>query len=68
LANITIPPGATELNTERDVIWTLARLISEELYIDTWMLKIDNERSGRGVAFIEIYHLKIIKEFRKKYE
>ena len=45
---------------------SLARLIAHNLYVNTWIFKIDDELNGRGHASLNVETVKTITELRKK--
>lgn len=45
---------------------SLAKLIAHNLYVSTWIFKIDDEFNGRGHASFNIDHIKYLIELRKK--
>ena len=45
---------------------SLAKLIAHNLYVSTWILKIDDEFNGRGHASFTIDHVKYVQDLRKK--
>jgi hypothetical protein len=44
----------------------LTKLIAHNLYINTWIFKIDDEFNGRGHASLNVEGVKTIMELRKK--
>jgi hypothetical protein len=44
----------------------LAQLISKNLYVTTWIFKIDDEFNGRGHAYLNIDLIKPIQALKKK--
>ena len=44
----------------------LTKLIAHNLYINTWIFKIDDEFNGRGHASLNVESIKTIIELRKK--
>ena len=44
----------------------LARLVANNLHVQTWIFKIDDEINGRGHASINVENVKTIIELRKK--
>lgn len=44
----------------------MAKLISNNLYVNTWIFKIDDEFNGRGHAFLNIDNIKPLSLLRKK--
>ena len=65
-SDVPIPPGAYDIYDEREFLTTLTRLISNNLHVNTWIFKIDNEFNGRGTAWLDVTQLKIVMEYRKK--
>lgn len=45
---------------------SLAKLIANNLYVNTWLFKIDDEFNGRGHACLSIDSIKPLSELRKK--
>jgi hypothetical protein len=45
---------------------SLARLVAHNLFVNTWVFKIDDEFNGRGHAFFNVETIKTIIELRKK--
>lgn len=45
---------------------SLAKLIANNLYVTTWIFKIDDEFNGRGHAYLSIDHIKPLSDLRKK--
>lgn len=52
-----MPPGAYEIYDEKELINTLAILITNNPTVELWLLKIDDECQGRGIASIELRKL-----------
>ena len=50
----------TEFNT------SLSRLIAHNLFVNTWIFKIDDELNGRGHASLNVETIKTIMELRKR--
>lgn len=44
----------------------MTKLIAHNLYINTWIFKIDDEFNGRGHASLNVESVKTIMELRKK--
>ena len=44
----------------------LAKLIANNLYVNTWIFKIDDEFGGRGHAYLYIDNIKALAEIRRK--
>lgn len=45
---------------------SLAKLILGNLYVGTWVFKIDDEFNGRGTAYLNLDHIKSLQNLRKK--
>jgi hypothetical protein len=44
----------------------LARLVAHNLFVNTWIFKIDDEFNGRGHATLSVDAIKTILELRKR--
>lgn len=60
------PISSVDIYDEDEFILSLAKLISNNLYVNTWIFKIDDEFNGRGHAYINIDHIKPLQQLRKK--
>lgn len=58
-------PAAYEIYEEKEFINTLAILILNNIRIDTWVFKIDDETCSRGIAFFEVDSIPFLKSLRK---
>lgn len=45
---------------------SLARLVAHNLFVNTWIFKIDDEINGRGHASLNVESIKTIMELRKR--
>ena len=45
---------------------SLAKLIANNLYVNKWLFKIDDEFNGRGHAYINIDQIKPLTNLKKK--
>lgn len=45
---------------------SLARLVAQNLFVNTWLFKIDDEICGRGHASVNVETIKTIMELRKR--
>lgn len=45
---------------------SLAKLISNNLYVNTWIFKIDDEFNGRGHGYLNLDNIKPLSNLRKK--
>lgn len=66
LADIPVPIGIHDIYSEKDFYEHLTKLVSTNIYTNTWIFKIDDEFNGRGHASINVGNLKTIIELRKR--
>ena len=66
IADIPIPIGSHDIHNKEDFFDKLTKLIATNLYINTWIFKIDDEFNGRGHASINMIDIKTISELRKR--
>lgn len=52
------PISSVDIYDEQEFIHSLARLISKNLYVSTWIFKIDDEFGGRGTASLNLDQIK----------
>lgn len=57
-SDIPVAPGAMELYDLAEFVNTLAVLIANNKTIKTWVIKIDDELCGRGIATLSISRIK----------
>lgn len=48
-----VPPYSALIYKESDIVPHLTKLILENSHVERWVFKIDNEFSGRGIAFFD---------------
>ena len=65
-ADVPTPISAYDIYDQNDFEVSLARLIAHNLFVNTWIFKIDDEVNGRGHASLYIENVKTIVELRKK--
>ena len=65
ISDIPTPPGAYEIYEEKEFINTLAILILNNIKIDIWIFKIDDESNSRGIAYLPIDNIAFLKNLRK---
>lgn len=66
LADVPVPVGAYDIYSYDDFCHQLTKLIANNLYINIWIFKIDDEFNGRGHASLNVEMVKTIIELRKK--
>ena len=62
---IPCPPGAYEIYDEKELINSLTILIANNITINNWIFKIDDEFNGRGIAWFSVNGINYFKELRK---
>jgi hypothetical protein len=60
------PVSTVDIYDEQEFILSLARLIIQNVYVQTWVFKIDDEFGSRGTAFLNLDHVKPLANLRKK--
>ncbi|EGR32140.1 IQ calmodulin-binding motif family protein, putative [Ichthyophthirius multifiliis] len=63
---LPIPAGIENIGSEDELFTKLTYLIIKYPQINTWIFKTDYEQKGRGTAYIELEHLRVIKDFKKQ--
>lgn len=66
MADVPVPIGAYDIYKYDEFCQQLTKLIAHNLYINTWIFKIDDEFNGRGHASLNVENVKTIMELRKK--
>ena len=66
MADVPVPIGAFDIYNFDEFCVQLTKLIAHNLYINTWIFKIDDEFNGRGHASLNVENVKTIVELRKK--
>ena len=64
--DIPCPPGAYEIYDEKELINSLTILIANNVNINTWVFKIDDEFNGRGISWFSVNSVGFFKELRRK--
>jgi hypothetical protein len=63
---VPTPISAYDIYDRNEFINSLARLIAHNLFVNTWIFKIDDEVNGRGHASLNVDTVKTIQELRKR--
>jgi len=66
LADVPTAISSVDIYDEQEFLLSLAKLIAHNLYVHTWIFKIDDEFNGRGHAYLNIDHVKPLASLRKK--
>ena len=60
------PINAVDIYDPQEFLLSLAKLIVNNLYVSTWIFKIDDEFQGRGHASFSIEQIKSLNDLKKK--
>lgn len=63
---IPTSPGSYEIYDEKEFINSLALLIANNLSINVWVFKIDDEFHGRGIAYLKVKSIKALRDICKQ--
>jgi len=63
---VPTPVSSVDIYDEQEFVLSLAKLIVANLYVQTWVFKIDDELNGRGTAYLNLDHIKSLTSLRKK--
>lgn len=64
-ADVPTPVAQIDIYDEHEMLMSLAKLIAGNLYVTTWVFKIDDEFNGRGIATLNLDHIKPMARLRK---
>lgn len=65
-ADVPTPISAYDIFDEKEFESSLGKLIAQNLYVNTWIFKIDDEEGGRGHASLNLENIKTVMELRRK--
>lgn len=66
LSDVPTPISAIDIYDEQEFLLQLAKLIANNLYVNVWIFKIDDEFNGRGHAFLNVDNIKALHDVRRK--
>ena len=66
MADVPIPVSSTDVFDGQDFIQTLAKLIVSNLYVKSWVFKMNDEMNGRGTASINLDLIKPLQRLRRQ--
>lgn len=66
LADVPTAISSVDIYDEQEFMLSLAKLIANNLYVHTWLFKIDDEFNGRGHAYLNIDQVKPLANLRKR--
>ena len=62
LADVVTPIGAYDMFEEAELLVVLSKFISDYPEYQKWLIKIDNESNGRGIAVVDVRRLRALEE------
>ena len=65
-ADVPTPISAYDIYDEQEFIMSVSKLIAHNLYVSTWIFKIDDEFNGRGHASFTVDHIKYLNTLKKE--
>ena len=63
---ISVPPSSNQVSNEKELLITLTKLIANNLKVQKWLFKIDDEYGSRGIAILDIKQIKPIMDIIKR--
>jgi hypothetical protein len=64
--NMSIPIGAHDVHTEDDLLIALTRLMSSNLDVSRWMIRLNTDFNNEGTAYIDTNKLQVMLDLRKE--
>ena len=64
--NMAIPIGAHDVHTEDDLLIALTRLISSNLDVGRWIIRLNSDYNNEGTAYIDVKNVPVILELREE--
>eukprot|EP00817_Percolomonadidae_sp_ATCC50343_P002369 CAMPEP_0117432188 /NCGR_PEP_ID=MMETSP0758-20121206/11716_1 /TAXON_ID=63605 /ORGANISM="Percolomonas cosmopolitus, Strain AE-1 (ATCC 50343)" /LENGTH=812 /DNA_ID=CAMNT_0005221935 /DNA_START=20 /DNA_END=2455 /DNA_ORIENTATION=+ len=61
-ADVSIPPGKTDIENEKELLIHLCRKIVNNPEYERWLIKLDHECEGRGTAYLDIREINCLSE------
>jgi hypothetical protein len=63
-ATMNIPVGAHDLHTHDDILVAITRLIACNLDVKKWVLRLNGDYNGEGVAYLDVAKVKVLTDLR----
>lgn len=64
--NMSIPIGAHDVHTQDDLLIALTRLMSSNLDVTRWMIRLNTDFNNEGTAYIDTNKLQVMIDLRKE--
>lgn len=64
--NMSIPIGAHDVHTQDDLLIALTRLMSSNLDVTRWMIRLNTDFNNEGTAYINTNELQVMLDLRKE--
>lgn len=61
---LPVAPYSCNIHKSEEIVTRLAQLILDNLHIDKWVFKINEETQGRGLAYLDLNTIKAFKSFK----
>jgi hypothetical protein len=61
-----LAPSTAFLYKKEEIVPCLCKLMMENFHIERWIFKIDNEHSGRGIAYYDVNTVPELVELKKE--
>jgi len=53
-SGISVPPGSSQVSTEKEILIALTKLIANNMTVQRWVFKIDDEYGSRGIGVLDM--------------
>lgn len=64
--NMSIPIGAHDVHTEDDLLIALTRLMSSNLDVQRWLIRLNSDFNNEGTAYIDVTKLQVMLDLRRE--
>jgi len=65
-ANVSIPIGAHDVHTEDDLLIALTRLMSSNIDVSRWIIRLNNDFNNEGTAYLDTSDLPVMADLKKE--
>ncbi|NXG25251.1 IQCH protein, partial [Grallaria varia] len=68
-AHVPTPPGESNIHSKEQMVRALSRLIVDNVEVQRWVFKVDDERGGNGTAYCDVIsHLECYHWLQKEWQ